>query len=309
MSTWTNVKRVARYGLVGFIRNGFVSLAAVFIMTITLFTILWVVIVGAGFETALSWLSGQVDVTVYFTQSATDDQVQSLRDQVDALPQVASTTLISADQALEQFKERHANDQLELQALSELGENPLGPALEVRAKETDQYGAIAKYLSDLQQSGAGGASAIDKVNYEQNEEAISKLSNFVKALRTFGLAAGAILAAAAILITFNTIRLAIYTARDEIGIMNLVGAGRWYVRGPFLVAGILYGVVGSIIVLVASYPLAAWLGPSSETFFSTFNVFSYYTSHFSLLFFITLGTGIVLGALSSLLAVHRYLRM
>jgi cell division transport system permease protein len=289
---WTNLKRVARYGVVGFIRNGFVSLAAVFIMTITLFTILWVLIVGAGFQTALTWLTSQVDVSVYFAPNATPDQIQALKDQVDALPQVASTTLISAEAALAAFKDRHANDQLELQALSELGENPLGPALEVRAKETSQYNAIAKYLSDLQQNGAGGASAIDKVNYQQNEQAISKLSNFINALRSFGLVAGAILAAAAILITFNTIRLAIYTARDEIGIMNLVGAGRWYVRGPFLVAGILYGIVGSIVVLLISYPLAAWLGPSSEAFFGTFNIFTYYTSHFSLLFFATLATGL-----------------
>jgi cell division transport system permease protein len=307
--SWVNIKRVARYGVVGFIRNGFVSLAAVFIMTITLFTILWVLIIGAGFQTALSWLTNQVDVSVYFKPSATPDQVQALKDQIDALPQVATTTVITSDQALEQFKERHANDQLELQALQELGENPLGPALEVRAKETSQYSAIAKYISDLQQNGAGGANVIDKVNYQQNEEAIQKLSNFINALRTFGLAAGIILAAAAVLITFNTIRLAIYTARDEIGIMNIVGAGGWYVRGPFLVAGLLYGVVGSVIVLLVSYPLSLWLGPASEHFFGTFNVFTYYTSHFTLLLFATVGTGVILGAVSSFLAVRRYLRM
>src|SRR3989344_7787959 len=156
MTMWTTIKRVARYGFVGFIRNGFVSLAAVFIMTITLFTILWVLIVGAGFQSALAWLSDQVDITVYFVPDARVEQIAQVRDQGVALPQVASTTLMSRDEALARFKERHASDQLTMQALSGLGENPFGAALEVRAKETSQYASIAKVLTDMQQGGAAG---------------------------------------------------------------------------------------------------------------------------------------------------------
>jgi len=309
MSIFTNFKRVSRYGFIGFIRNGFVSLAAVLIMIITLFTLLWVVIAGAGFQSALQWLSDQVDITVYFTPEATSDQIAHVQSQLSALPQVASTTLLSSDQVLAQYKQRHQNEQLQMQALAELGANPFGPELQVRAKETNQYAGLAKYLTDMQQNaGAGNATGIDKVSYQQNEAAIERLNGFINALRTLGLLVGAVLAGAALLITFNTIRLAIYTARDEIGVMNIVGAGRWFVRGPFIVAGILYGLVGSIIVLLVSYPLALWLGPPSQNFFGTFNVFTYFTTHFPLLLAIVLGSGIVLGALSSFFAVRRYLR-
>jgi cell division transport system permease protein len=111
------------------------------------------------------------------------------------------------------------------------------------------------------------------------------------------------------LIAFNTIRLAIYTARDEIGVMNLVGAGHWYVRGPFMVAGVLYGIVSAVVVLLLLYPITIWLGPGSERFLGTFNVFDYYTSAFPMIFLALMGAGIGIGALSSFLAVRRYLRM
>ena len=306
MSAWTNIKRVTRYGFVGFIRNGFVSLAAVFIMIITLFTILWVLMIGAGFQSALHWLTEQVDITVYFEPGATPEQIGQVQKRLAALPEVASSALISREEALAQFKLRHANEQITMQALSELGDNPLGAAIEVRAKETSQYAGIAKNLADFQKSSS--ASGIDKVNYQQNEQAITQMTSFINALRVFGLTAGLILAAAALLISFNTIRLAIYTSRDEIGIMNLVGAGTWFVRGPFLVSGVLYGLCGGLVTLLLSYPLALTLGPGSEGFFPNFNIFTYYTSNFALLLLAVMGSGILLGAFSSYLAVRRYLK-
>ncbi len=307
MNTWVNFKRVARYGLVGFIRNGFVSLAAVLIMTITLFVVAALLMSGAALNSVLASLTEQVDVTVYFTPNATQDQITRVQQQLLALPEVATTTYISRDQALANFQARHAGDQLTMQALEELGDNPLGAALAVRAKQTSQYERIAKYLEDQQGSGTGVA--IDKINYQQNENAIKRLSSIIDTSRALGWAIGLILAAASLLITFNTIRLAIYTARDEIGVMNIVGAGRWYVRGPFIVSGVLYGVISGIVVLLVLCPVALWLGDGSQAFFGTFNVFTYLVDHFLLFFFTIFGCGIALGALSSFLAVRRYLKI
>jgi cell division transport system permease protein len=109
------------------------------------------------------------------------------------------------------------------------------------------------------------------------------------------------------LIAFNTIRLAIYISRDEISVMNLVGAGHWYVRGPFVISGILYGVIAGVIVLVSLYPITLYLGPASARLFVSFNTYTFYIQNFPTLFLVIMGTGIALGALSSYLAVHRYL--
>lgn len=302
------MKRVARYGFVGFMRNGFVSLAAVLIMTITLFVLATLLISGAALNSVLKDLTNKVDVTVYFTTTATQDQITQVETSLKALPEVASVTEISADQALAQFQARNADNQPIMQSLQVLGANPLGPSLQVQAKETSQYPAIAQYLSAQQSSGNSPGSAIDTVDYSQNESAISRLTDVINTSKTLGGAIALILGIASLLIAFNTIRLAIYTSRDEIGVMNLVGASHWFVRGPFVVSGILYGTISGLIVLITLYPLTVWLGPRSESFFGTFNVFNYYVSAFPLIFLIVMGSGIALGALSSYLAVRRYLK-
>ena len=306
MAFWINIKRVARYGLVGFIRNAFTSLAAVLIMTITLSVVAALLISSAALNAVLVSLTNQVQVSVYFSPTATLSQIMQIQQGLTALPQVATTTYISREEALENFKMRHEGDQLTMQALEELGENPLGASLEVRAKETSQYETIAKYL-ESQSSSAG--SMIEKVNYQQNEMAIKRLTNIIDTSHRLGAVIGIVLAIASVLITFNTIRLVIYTARDEIGVMNIVGAGRWYVRGPFLVGGVLCGVISSVIVLLLLYPITLSLGESSQTFFGTFNVYTYFIEHVVFFILSIFGCGILLGASSSYLAVRRYLKV
>ncbi|RJQ34527.1 ABC transporter permease [Candidatus Parcubacteria bacterium] len=308
MSTWVNIKRVARYGLIGFMRNGFVSLAAVLIMTITLFVLAAVIIFGAALQTTLASLTEKVDVTVYFMTSATEEQISEIRNSLEALPEVASVAYTSREEALTAFRERHKNDQLTIQALDELEENPLGASLGIRAKETSQYESIAAFLESRQEAGSGAGAVIDKVNFYQNKAAIDRLTSIIQTSKRVGYVIAFVLALCTLLIAFNTIRLAIYTARDEIGVMNIVGAGRWYVRGPFMVAGVLYGVVSGLLVLLLLYPLTLWLGPGSERFLEAFNVYNYYIGSFFFLFVIVVGTGVALGALSSFLAVRRYLR-
>ena len=303
---WLTTKRVARYGLIGFIRNGFVSLSAILIMTITLFVIASLFVAGAALDSTLVQLKEKVDVNVYFATNASEEQVTQIKNELENLSEVANVRYTSRETALAEFRERHKNEASTIQALDQLSENPLGANLAIRAKETSQYESIANFLETKQSSSDG--SIISKVNFFQNKAAIDRLTSIIETSRSVGLVAAIFLAAATILIAFNTIRLAIYTSRDEIGVMNLVGAAHWYVRGPFMIAGILYGVIAGAIVLAVMYPLMAWIGPSSERFFGTFNAFDYFTSTFSLLFLAVMGTGVSLGSISSYLAVRRYLR-
>ncbi len=308
MSLFETSKRVARYGFVGFVRNGFVSLAGILIMTITLFVVAGLLISGAALNSVLNQLTDKVDVTVYFTTTATEPQIMEMKKTIEALPQVAAVKYVSREEALAQFQARHENDQLTMQALEELGTNPLGASLEIRAKETSQYESIAQYLEAEQASRSEASSAIEKVNFYQNKTAIDRLTNIIETSQRLGIAIAVILGLASLLIAFNTIRLAIYTARDEIGVMSLVGASRWFVRGPFMIAGILYGAISALIVLIVLYPLTLWLGPGTERFLGSFNVFTYFITDFLTLFLVIMGSGIALGALSSYLAVRRYLR-
>jgi len=106
---------------------------------------------------------------------------------------------------------------------------------------------------------------------------------------------------------FNTIRLAIYTNRDEIEVMQLVGADNWFVRGPYVVEGALYGLVSGLVTLLVFYPLVIYIGPITENFFGTFNALTFYINNFGILFQYIVGSGVLLGSISSYLAVRRYL--
>ena len=306
---WTNVKRVIRYGSVGFIRNSFVSLSTILVMTITLFVIGSLIFIGALLNTTLEQVRDKVDINVYFITTASEGSILSLKKSIEALPEVKAVEYLSREQALERFRERHKNDQLTLQALDELEENPLGASLSIRAKETSQYEGIANFLQNDSAVAQGEEQIVEKINFFQNKVAIDRLTRIIDSAEQFSIVIIVFLLVASVMITFNTIRLAIYIARDEISVMKLVGAGDSYIQGPFVFEGALYGVVSGIVTLILFYPLTLWLGPITEGFFNEINIFQYYLNNFGQIFLIIMGTGIGLGAVSSYLAVRRYLKV
>ncbi len=285
------------------------SLASVLVMTLTLFVIGSLLFIGAIFDASLTQLKDKVDVNVYFVTTAPEGDIFSLKTALEGLPEVSEVTYTSREEALIKFRKRHENDQLTLQALEELDENPLGASLSVKARETSQYESIATFLQGGEYLAGGTTPIVDKINFFQNKVAIDKLTQIINSSEQFGLVITVFLVLASVLITFNTIRLAIYTAREEISVMRLVGASNQYIRGPFVFEGIIYGIVSAVITLVVFYPITFWLGPTTETFFGEINIFTYYTENFGQVFAIIVGLGVVLGALSSWLAVKRYLKV
>ncbi|TSA44099.1 FtsX-like permease family protein, partial [bacterium] len=215
----------------------------------------------------------------------------------------------SADDALTAFRARHASDQLTLQALNELGGNPLDASLEVRAKDPSQYESIVSFLEASPALSSGGTSIVDRINYAQNKEVIDRLALAIKATREIGFAVVILFAIASILIAFATIRLAIYTSKDEIGVMRLVGASNAYIQGPFIVTGIVTGISASICVLLLLWPATWYAGTKTEGWFGGFNLAGYYSDHFAFVFFILLASGIALGAVASVFAIHKYLKV
>lgn len=306
---FTSLKRIIKSGFTDFWRNSFVSLSSVFVLTVTLSVIGSLIFLRAILDASLVQLRDKVDVNVYFVTNAAEEDILSVKSSLEALPEVERVEYVTREDVVAEFRKRHENDQLVLQALDELDDNPLGAVLNVKAKEPSQYESVANYLETSNAVAADGTPVIDKVNYFQNKTAIEKLSSLIASSERLGLGITFILVILSVLITFNTIRLAIYTARDEIAVMRLVGASNTYVRGPFVVEGIIAGLSAGIIALALFYPLALWLGPVTESFFSGINIFEYYMANFLEVAGIILGGGIILGALSSFLAVKKYLKV
>jgi len=217
-------------------------------------------------------------------------------------------TYTSADDALTAFRARHETDQLTLQALDELGGNPLDASLEIRAKDPSEYESIVNFVEASPTLSSVGTSIVDRINYAQNKEIIDRLSLAIQATREIGFAVIVFFAIASILIAFATIRLAIYTAKEEIAVMRLVGASNIYIQGPFIVTGVITGVIAAILILLLLWPATWYVGMKTAGWFGGFNIASYYGNHFAFIFSILICSGIVLGAIASVFAINRYLK-
>ncbi len=292
-------------GFVNVMRNSFVSLASIFVMTMTLIIIGSLMFLNTLVGGFVSYVKDKVDVNVYFVTDASEQSILDFKTVLENIPEVSYVTYTSRDDAVAEFRAQHRDDQVALQGLDELNGNPFGAALAIKAKQPSQYESIAKFLDD-HRSDSNGHPFIDSVNYSKNKTVITALENVTNYARQFGWFMIFVFAAASILITFNTIRLAIYTAREEITVMRLVGASNMYIRGPFVVEGTLYGIVSALIALIAFFPLA-WIlkGPTEKMFGA--DVFAHYLGAFPIFFLVLILSGAFLGAISSFLAVRKYL--
>ncbi len=302
----TELKRIIKAGFVNFKRGGSVSLAAVLQVVNALAVLTAIILLQVVLYSSLSQIENKVDVTIYFNTGAPEDKIELLKSSLEKLPEVASVTYTSAEEALKDFRERHANDYLTIAALDEIGVNPLGAYLNVKAKEISQYESIADFMKSDNALVSGSSSIVYKVNYHQNELVINRLNTIIDGAQKLGFLLTLYLVVSSIIITYNTIRLTIFIGKDEIGVMRLVGASKMRVRGPFMVEGAIYGILATIITLLLFWPATSWLG-RNMTGFLGFNIYEYYVSNFFQIFAIILLSGILLGVISSFLAVRKYL--
>lgn len=307
----TKLKRVIKAGFFNFWRSGYVSLASVLVMVITLSVIGSVIFMGTILNMTLQELREKVDINVYFITTTSEEEILSIKTKLEALPEVSSVVYVNREEALANFKLRHENNQIILQALDELGDNPFGASLNIRANDPSQYESIANFLNEENILASDESKIIDDNTYFKNENraAIERLSKIINLAQNLGTAVSLALVIVSIIITFNTVRLVIYISREEISVMQLVGASKNYIRGPFVVTGVIVGLISGVITMILFLPILYTLGNISENFFMGFNVFEYYVNNLFEIAFIVIGSGIGIGAVSSFLAVRKYLKL
>lgn len=306
---FTTAKRMIRSGFVNFWRNGFLSFSSIVVLTLSLLVIASLMFFSALSDRYMTDIKNKVDVNVYFALSAKEADILTLKKTIESLPEVASVTYISREQALAEFNRRHEDNTRILQGLQEIGTNPLPAALNIRAKEPSQYESVARFFEGKNALSKDGTAFIESVNYNKNKVIIDRLGTIISVVEQVGFAISIILALVAIIISFNTIRITIYHARDEIKVMKLVGASNMFIRGPFVVSGMMAGFIAAVLTLIVLYPIAYYTSQVTAVFSSDVTLLSYYISNFVQVVVVVAGSGVILGAVSSYLAVRRYLNV
>lgn len=301
---FTIIYRIIKYGFQQFSRNSLLSAATVAVMVMALIVLLGINIFGYLTDETLAVLKDKIDISVYFKTNAPEDEVLRVKRSLEGLPEVKQVEYISRDQALELFKENHKDDADITQAITELGDNPLSAALNIKANNPGQFAAISTYLSNNSL-----APIVEKISFYENKTVIDHLAVVIDTVQKAGTILAALLSLIAGLVVFNTIRLAIYSSRDEIGIMRLVGASNLFVRGPYIVAGILYGIAAGLLSILLTLPAVIFISPYVKIFIPEVNLQAHFFSSIHILILTQIGFGMILGVVSSYWAMRRYLKV
>ncbi len=299
---FTTFVRIIKSGCTSFWRNKWLSSSAVSMMSLAILGITSLLLVNVLINSLTANLEDKIDISVYFNLDTPEDEILEARIDLVKLSEVRSAEYISTEEALKTFKDKHQDNNILMQSLDELDSNPLEASLNIKAQQASQYESIVGFFEQKKYS-----KIVDKINYLENKAVIARLTSITRSIRQIGLVILLVLAGLAVLVTFNTIRLTIYSSRREIKVMKLVGASNWFAKGPFIVEGALYGVIAAVISLFLLYPFLWYISPKITSYLPGTDLFYFFQANIIVLFLIQILVGVSLGTVSSLVAIRRYL--
>ncbi|HEX3568099.1 MAG TPA: permease-like cell division protein FtsX [Candidatus Saccharimonadales bacterium] len=302
------LSRIIRAGMVNFVRNAWLAIAAMAVMVVTLTIILFSVLTNATFGNTIAQITSKINISAYLKDSTTDQQAKQLVTQLKDLPNVKSVTYLNKSQALDAYKQQNAGNQQLLAAVSE-ADNPIPATIQIQPRDLNKIQDIKTFLS----TPTVASLQSDQPSYSgDRKQAIDKITHATNLLREAGIVAVLVFAIISMLIIFNTIQMAIFNRRDEITIMRLLGATTGYIRGPFVVETVIYGVlsaIASVLIINALFVASSSALQATSLGLLDINYANhYFGSHFWLLLAMQLMIGILIGAVSSTVATRRYLK-
>lgn len=297
--------RIIKFCFQDIIRNVGLSSMTVLILVLMLLSINTLVVINVFTNEAVKSIKDQIDVSLYFNYEATDEEIDEVKSYVGGFPEVIEIIYLNRDEVLAKFKEEHKDNLEVLSALTELGENPLGPTMIVKTREPKDYEKVIKALNVPEYE-----NIIEAKTFGDTQRAIDRIHIITTQVQRFAIGLSLLFALIAFLIILNTIRVAIYTQRAEISIKKLVGASNWFVRGPYVIESIFFSVVSISVTGGLLWVGFRLLDPYTAIVFQKSNLlFNYYLDNKYLLVGIQLGSVLFLTVVSSLLAMRRYLRV
>lgn len=303
--------RIIKTGMRNFVRNATLAIAAMAVMVITLTIVLFSVVANATFSNTINQITDKISISIYLKDSVTPEQRGNLEAELKKIPNIKSTEYVSKDEALRRFKDQNVeqNQEETLVAVAEYGDNPLPASIEIKTFDTNKIEEIKNFIDRPDVKALQSA----QTSYSgDRKEAIDNISQGAKFLRNAGLIGVAIFLVVSMLIIFNTIQMAIFNRRDELTIERLLGASNWFIRGPFVVETILYGIMSALVSVLVLHALfkvsSAAFKASSMGLLDIDFANNYFVQHFWLILTSQIAIGILIGAVSSIVATRRYLK-
>lgn len=303
---WLILLRTTKFALQHFWRNLWISTITIFILTLTLFIVSLVASLNLLASQAILAVEEKVDVDLYFKDTTDETDILKAKLWLEDLPEVKAVRYISKVEALQTFTTTHTTDFDIQAALAELDSNPLPASLSVQAGELKQYQDVITQFEASEFN-----TLVEDKNFSDHQTVIDRLSNLTKRLYQGGIIISLIFVFVSVVMMYNTIRVAIYSHREELGIMKLVGATNAFIRTPFVIEGALYALLASIIAMVVLTILTFSSAPYINAFFTgyDFSVNLFFTSNFWIIALGQFVISLILAIGSSMLSIGRYLKV
>lgn len=296
--------RVIRLGWLNYWRNRGLSISATLVMTLTLMIVLIFLFINGVLSATSQEMRSRFDMIITFHDTASQEQIDDLQQLLATRPETREVTYVSKEEASARFQNFPFLTDRTKQAISG-DNNPLPRSLEIRTTETSELDDLEAIVAE-----SPWKELIRSNSYGVNEDLIKKLSDFDRALTTAGIVLSLVFLAISFVVVINTIRLTIFARREEIEIMRLVGANNIFIRMPFVVEGILYGMVAATAALIATWLVVQQIGPVLNRYLDVIEVdlTALFISRLPLLIIIELALGLGLAVFASLISIQRYLK-
>jgi cell division transport system permease protein len=272
--------RIIKFSLQDLTRNIWLSAATVIILVLALFSINMLLVVKIIGDAAVGAVKEKIDISLYLKPESEEKAILALKTELENLSEVKSVKYVSKEEALEIFRQENSDNPEILQALRELGKNPLTPTLVIQPKDSGSIESLTNELN-LIESGL-----IDSKNFADYKTMLDRINAVTDKVTKAGMALSAIFIFITALVIFNSVRVAIYTHNMEINIMRLVGAPNSFIFMPFLVSSIFYCLFGVLVIVFLFYPFLGLLQPYLEAFFVGYNIniVEYFNNNFIKIF-------------------------
>jgi cell division transport system permease protein len=247
----------------------------------------------------------KVGITAYFNNTTSETEILNIKDEIAATPGVKEIVYIPKNLARDKFIAAHQDEPLLIETVNEFSDNdnPLPASFAIKGNNLSDYENIASTLNADRYK-----PYFNKVR--DNKKVIDRLNNITNVITKGGIGMTVVFIIVTIMVMFNTIRLTIYNRREEVEIMRLVGATNWYIRGPFIIEGIMYGLLAMIISSGIMLLLISLLSSKVEQFLSLQSIGgSLMSALYWKVLLVNLVIGVGLGVISSTIAIRRYLRV
>jgi len=300
-----NIYRVIKSGFLNLIRNGWLGIAAVGMMVITLMIISFFVMLSLLISHGSEIVKRKADMSIFFNQDVKTEQVTQFINELREDKNIIKIDYKSSKEAEEDYREMYKHRPNLIAALDNAGKNALPSSIQIAFANPEKQGDVIPIVEKYKEK-----NIVERLSYEgQKKEMVDKILGIANITKRAGWASVIIFGFISLLIIFNTVRLAIFSRREEIEIMKLVGATSWFIRGPFIFEGAIYGIIGTIISIAIMYPLLSIFAPNISQFFGIANIFDYLRLNLWMITGVMFVFGTLIGVISSIFAISKHLKL